>query len=275
MSDLTLDAIRTNLATRTFGRTIHLLDKTPSTNSAALALAQEGAEDGTVVVADQQTAGRGRLGRGWHSPPGGNLYCSVILRRTGGAEDRSHWLSWVPLAAGVAVVHVVRNLTRLRPSLKWPNDILVGHKKVGGILCEGTGTNQASACIVVGIGINVNTDPHAFPDELREQATSLAAEAGRPIDRPKLLTALLLELETSWEELCAGKVADLAHDYGELCSTLGRPVRVTLAGGAVLEGRALCIGRDGSLHLMPEEAQHEPEGGTPVVVHAGDVVHLR
>ncbi len=244
MSDLTLDAIRTYLTTRTLGRTIHILDETPSTNTVALALAQEGAVDGTVVLADHQTAGRGRLGRDWHSPPGGNLYCSVILRRPSGGEGRSDWLSWIPLIAGIAVVRAVRNLTRLGPALKWPNDILVGEKKVGGVLCESQGTNQANAFIVLGIGINVNTDPHGFPDELREQATSLAAHASAPIDRAKLLAGLLRELETGWDELCAGKQADLARDYSDLCSTLGRRVRVTLAGGAIVEGRALCIGRD-------------------------------
>ncbi len=272
--DLTVDAIRAHLQTNSLGQTIRLLDETPSTNTAALALSRDRAPHGTVVVAERQTAGRGRLRREWFSPSGGNLYCSVLLRRTIAPHVRERWLSWIPLITGVAAARGIRRVTGLDPCLKWPNDILVGGKKAGGVLCETTGAGEATPCVVIGIGINVNTAVEDFPEEFREQATTLASEAGVLIDRATLLAAVLLELETRSEALAAGQDPDLAREYSGLCSTLGQRVRVSLIGGTTHEGRASTIGSDGSLHIVPDGTR-EDGGGDPLVVRAGDVTHLR
>lgn len=272
---LTAEAVRGALWTKAYGRTLHLLEETPSTNGAALTLAQEGAEDGTVVVAERQTAGRGRLGRGWYSPRGENLYCSVILRRTPASERLSEWLSWVPLVSAVAAARAVQDVTGSLPSLKWPNDILVGPRKLGGVLCESSSSRTSGTVVVVGIGLNVNTRQEAFPDDLRDLATSLVSETGRLVDRSVLLAALLGRLEERHEALLAVGPAQLMPEYKALCATLGRAVRITLAGGEIFQGRADSLGTDGSLRVVPESAQLGKPAGGFVEVRAGDVVHLR
>jgi BirA family biotin operon repressor/biotin-[acetyl-CoA-carboxylase] ligase len=233
------------LCTNTLGRSLHILDETFSTNTTALALAQDGAPDGTVVIAEAQTLGRGRLGRPWHSPPGKNLYCSIVLRRTWPPGQVSTWLSWVPLLSAAAVSRAIQVIAALRPSLKWPNDILIEHRKVGGLLCESSGAGTANFFVIVGIGVNVNMWRDTFPDDLRDSATSLAAEAGRPFDRAVLLATLLSELEVRYEAFFSGATLDIRHEYGLRCSTIGQRVRVDMANGESIEGRADSIGEDG------------------------------
>ena len=274
-TDLTADTIRSHLRTRVVGCSLHVLDETPSTNSAASALAQEGAPDGTVVVADSQTAGRGRLGRPWFSPPGCNLYCSIILRRPCDAQALPAWLAWIPLTAGMAAVRTIRRTSLLRPMLKWPNDLLLNDRKIGGVLCERVGSRGSDPCVVVGIGINVNADLHSFPSELRAQVASLASEAAQRFDRGMLLAILLGELEHVWNELAAGPDEALTREYTGLCSTLGRVVEVQLAEGSRLQGRAVSISADGSLQLVPDSPEPESSGTSPVLVRAGDVLHVR
>ncbi len=271
LQDLSADAVRALLQTRTLGWALHILEETDSTNTAALALAQQGAGHGTVLAADRQTAGRGRLGRHWFSPPGENLYCSVILRRTPPGDHRWDDLSWLPLISAVAAAHAIRKVAGLHPSLKWPNDILVGERKVGGILCEGGGASSQNVYVVVGIGINVNTRRESFPEDLRSLATSLRSATDRQVNRAALLAGWLAELEARSDALLAGRLKELGLEYEALCSTLGRRVRVNLAGGQVVEGRADSLGPDGSLRVSPEA---EP-AGTLVEIRVGDVVHLR
>jgi len=275
---VTSHAVTMALCTKTLGRSLHILDETPSTNSAALALAQAGAPDGTVVVADTQTSGRGRLGRQWYSPPGKNLYCSIILRRSLSPEQVSHWLSWVPLLSAVAVARAIQVISGLRPSLKWPNDILMEQRKVGGLLCESSGTGTPNAFVIVGIGLNVNMWRDAFPDDLRDLATSLAAEAGRPFDRAVLLATFLSELEIRYEAFLLGAVSDIQHEYALRCATLRQRVRVEMTNGECgecIEGQAVSIGDDGSLQVIVDNLGDPLTRGTPVAIRAGDVVHLR
>lgn len=268
---LTKEAIQSLLQTTTFGRTLHVLQETASTNGDAMALAQQGAEDGTVVVAERQTAGKGRLGRRWLSPPGDNLYCSVILRRMPTAAELPRWLSMVPLMAAVAVARAVQSVTGLRPSLKWPNDILIGDRKLGGLLCESSVAGPARTFVVIGIGLNVNTERESFPEEIREIATSLAAEAGRPFDRAPLLAALLSELEAHADAILTRPPETFLSGYARLCSTLGRRVRVSLADGKTIEGQADSLAPDGSLRIIRDQVQ----GGGLLEVRAGDIIHLR
>jgi BirA family biotin operon repressor/biotin-[acetyl-CoA-carboxylase] ligase len=267
---LTKEAIHALLRTKTFGRTLHLLQTTTSTNSEAMALAQQGAGDGTVIVADTQTAGKGRLGRRWYSPPGENLYCSVIMRNVP-ADDLPGWLSAVPLLSAVAVAQAIQAVAGLKPFLKWPNDILVGDRKLGGLLCESSLGGQSRTFVVVGIGLNVNSRRESFPEEIREIATSIAAETGRLIDRASLLATILLELEIYSEALLTRPPETFLSGYARLCSTLGRRVRVNLAEGKTVEGLADSIAPDGSLRIIRDEAS----GGGTIEVRAGDIIHLR
>lgn len=274
---LTSQAITMALCTKTLGRSLHLLQDTPSTNSTAMSLAQNGAPDGTVVVADTQTSGRGRLGRQWYSPPGKNLYCSIILKRAMPPDQVSGWLSWVPLLAAVAVARAIQTLSGLRPSLKWPNDILIAQRKVGGLLCESSGMATANGVVIVGIGLNVNMWRDAFPADLHDLATSLSAEAGRPFDRAVLLAALLSELELRYEAFLSG-IADIKQEYGLRCTTIGQRVRVEMSNGDrgnCIEGHAVSIGDDGSLQIMLDDPQDRFTCVTPIGIRAGDVVHLR
>jgi len=269
-SALNTSSIQALLTTHRFGRVLHLLEETGSTNAVALALAQGGAEDGTVVAAEKQTAGRGRLGRRWVSPEGENLYCSIILR-TIPASPRG--LSWVPLVAAVAAARAVDAIALLSVQLKWPNDILLGERKVGGILCESSGLATSGRAldgiVSVGIGINVNTQRSAFPGEIRETATSLSIEAGRSIDRTALLAFLLNALEARYDRLRAEGAGAVEEEYRRLCGTVGRRVRVELAGGRQVVGRAEAILDDGSLRVACEAPP------TSVMdLHAADVVHL-
>jgi BirA family transcriptional regulator, biotin operon repressor / biotin---[acetyl-CoA-carboxylase] ligase len=275
---ITSQAVTMALCTKTLGRSLHILDETPSTNSAAMALAQDGAPDGTVVVADTQTSGRGRLGRPWYSPPGKNLYCSIILRRAMPPDQISRWLSWVPLLSAVAVARAIQVLSGLRPSLKWPNDILMEQRKIGGLLCESSGTGTANGFVIVGIGLNVNMWRDAFPTDLRDLATSLAAEAGQPFDRAVLLATLLSELELRYEGFFSGAVPDIQQEYELRCATIGQRVRVETTNGKRgewIEGHAVSIGDDGSLQVMADDPQDSFTRRTPVVIRAGDVVHVR
>lgn len=244
-----------------------MLGDTTSTNAVALEAAQSGTPDGTVVVADRQTAGRGRLARRWESPGGHNLYCSIVIRHIPASER----LGWLPLIAATATAAAVRKLTGLRLSLKWPNDVMVGAKKVGGILCESHEIGTANGCVVIGIGVNVNWPEHEMPAEIRAVATSLAAHMRAPVDRVRLLTTLLLELETRVDQWRTGDLTTLAEEYRTHCGTIGQPVRIELGAGAVIEGTVIAIEPDGSLRVSTRN------GLTPRdhIVRSGDIVHLR
>jgi BirA family biotin operon repressor/biotin-[acetyl-CoA-carboxylase] ligase len=272
---VTSHAVTKALCTKVLGRSLHIFEDVPSTNSTALTLAQDGAPDGTVVVAEAQTLGRGRLGRQWYSPPGKNLYCSIILRRSMPLDLVSGWLSWVPLLSAVAVARAIQVISALRPSLKWPNDVLLEHRKVGGLLCESSGTGTANAFVIVGIGLNVNMWRDAFPEDLRNLATSLAAEAGQPFDRAVLLATLLSELELRYDAFSSGADLDIKREYELRCASIGQRVRVEMADGDCIEGRADSIGNDGSLRVLVECSQDELKRGTAVAIRAGDVIHLR
>lgn len=260
--------IQRALSTSTLGRILHVLDDTPSTNEAAARLARDGAPHGTVVVAESQSAGRGRLGRHWHSPGGRNLYCSILLRRQPAQERLPHWLSWIPLIAALSVCRAVQAATVLKPTVKWPNDILSGHRKLGGILCESSGVGTDHAAVIVGIGLNVNIREDEFPEELRTIATSLLIEARQPFDRSALLAALLLELETRCESFLDGRNEDILKEFVLRCSTIGRRVQVELAHGERCVGTAESVQADGSLRVVRDDR-------TTVDIRTGDVIHLR
>jgi len=272
---LSAEAVRRALSTSVLGRTLHVLDETPSTNQEAYEVAQQGGPDGSVVIAERQTAGRGRLGRPWHSPPGKNLYCSVILRPAVASGALSCWLGWVPLLSGLAVGRAIYSLAGVPASVKWPNDVLIGDRKVAGILCESGGAATAAPFVIVGIGINVNTPMNLFPGELRGLATSLAIEAGRPFDRVALLAAVLSEIEIRCDLYRSGHLTDLRDEYHVRSSTIGQRVRVELGQGQTVEGKAQAVNDDGSLRLVTAGAGGYDASEAVLDIRAGDVVHLR
>ncbi len=271
---LTRNTINSTLATTWLGRRIELFDSLPSTNREAVQLAQADVEHGTVVIAESQTAGRGRLSRTWFSPPGANLYCSIILRTARPPARLTEWLSWLPLVSALAAAEAIEQVSSIRVSVKWPNDLLTSERKVGGILCEsGTGT-RSDPFQIIGIGINVNGDEDDWPIDLRSSATSIWQERKMVVDRNRLLAQLLLELEHCLDELAIHGTSRLALAYHQRCSTIGHRVQATLANGDVIVGFADGIGQDGSLRVHP---QAQPGSGTREVIHlrVADIIHVR
>jgi BirA family biotin operon repressor/biotin-[acetyl-CoA-carboxylase] ligase len=266
--------IRSTLATTHLGQHLHIHRELPSTNTEAIALAQSGAPHGTVVVADRQTAGRGRQGRAWFSPPEVNLYCSVIIRPTVLRISHAEWLSWIPLVSALAAAEAVRTTAGIRLTLKWPNDLLCRERKVGGLLCENGTDHGKRDFVIVGIGLNVNLPPEALPEELTGLAGSLIEETHQPLDRNGLLSQFLTDLEPVLDELATRGARRLAHGYARACSTIGTRVRIKWSDSSELVGSAEGLGSDGALLVRPLVPQHG--NGTQIIeVRAADVIHLR
>jgi BirA family biotin operon repressor/biotin-[acetyl-CoA-carboxylase] ligase len=222
-----------------FGRDIHWYPTVASTNDVASRLAEHGADEGVVVVADAQTAGRGRHGRSWASPAGAGLYVSTILRPSG---DR---VRLVPIAAGVAVAEGVEASTGLAPALKWPNDVYVGDRKLAGILAEGGAAADGRAHAVLGFGINVL--PAAYPPDVAGRATSLEGELGRRVDRGRVLACCLAALASRYGDLCEDRVpAVIAAWRARAATLLGRRVEWE-SDGRTERGVAGDIDDDGAL----------------------------
>ncbi|MCS6897738.1 MAG: biotin--[acetyl-CoA-carboxylase] ligase [Nitrospira sp.] len=272
---LTLDDIRSTLATVQFGQRIYVYHEVPSTNSEAMALAEAGAEHGTVVVAESQTAGRGRLARQWYSPPRANLYCSVIVKDAGRTIGTAEWLSWAPLVSALAAAEAVQVATSIPLSLKWPNDLVHRHRKVGGILCESLPVSTDESVVVIGIGLNVNLSQEVFPEELRQTATSLFEISRCPIDRNKLLAQLLYELEQGVQELTKHGTSRLRQAYLTRCCTVGKHVRVILGAEREIVGIAEAVAPDGALQVRPCLPGSTGSPRELIDIRAADVIHLR
>jgi len=238
-------------------RDVTVVPQTGSTNADLLEQARAGAAEGLVLVAEEQTAGRGRLGRTWSAPPRAALTFSVLLRPAGVPPSQ---LGWLPLLTGVAVAAAVRGQAGVPASLKWPNDVLVGERKLAGILAEAHGD-----AVVVGVGLNVTLSQDELPVPT---ATSLFIEDAKSADRAELLAAILTGLARRYQDWRAGPDdAGLRQDYLRWCATIGREVRVELPGGAVLTGTAEDVDDAGRLVVRAP--------GNLVAVGAGDVVHVR
>ncbi len=232
-------------AARLGGRlSLHYFAEVGSTNDVALALAANGGVEGVAVLADVQTAGRGRLGRSWFSPPGAGLYLSAIVN----AKNLQSSLSLVTLAAGVAAADAIGAATGLAVELKWPNDLVIGRpwRKLGGILCESTGVAQAPHAIVIGVGINLR--PAAYPPDVAVRATSLESELGRPVDRSTLVVECLVALDNAMVALRRGRGADVRDRWRRFgrAGLGGAPVRWR-DGDDDAAGHARDIDDDGAL----------------------------
>lgn len=270
---LSESTLRAQLANCPFGASLHLLDQTDSTNTVAQKLSEEGAPHGTLVVAEFQTAGRGRWERRWFSPPHQNLYYSLILRKL----PEPNRISWLPLMVGVSLCKTIRPFLSFMPDLKWPNDIVANGRKLGGILCETRSTRNQQQAVILGIGLNVNISEQDFPEDIRETATSIFRETRNITDRTHLLISALNDLSRAYEELHTKPVDQLHEAYVARCVTLGHEIRVNLHGGTFVQGVACGIGRDGSLELSVTNAH----SGFPVPtsglasLQAGEVMNVR
>lgn len=258
---LRLDDIRRGLKTRTIGREIHLYPEVASTNTLAMEMASRGAPEGAVLIAETQTGGKGRLGRKWISPKG-NLHFSVVLR----PNLPTHKAPLLTLMGAVAVASAIRKTCSVQAAIKWPNDILVAGKKVSGLLTEMSAEPDRIRHIVLGIGVDVNMPLDLLPPGVRETATTLAAEAGKNIDRTMLLQQILRELDSRYRgPLESG--AEVLSEWKELNVTLGK--RVSISGpGEVFEGLAQGIDHEGRLIVRLDD------GGLRQVA-AGDVTILK
>jgi BirA family biotin operon repressor/biotin-[acetyl-CoA-carboxylase] ligase len=256
------EEIQCGLTTRWLGQTLHACESTGSTNLDAMELARAGAVHGTAVVAEQQTAGRGRLGRSFYSPAFANVYTSIVLRPDLSTAEAPTLL----LAAGVAVAQTIDEL--LSPGeqmeIKWPNDVLLGGLKTSGILMELGAEEARVSFAVLGIGVNLNVDPAEFPEEFRRRATSLSAFAGHPIDRVDFTRRLYVNLEEVLDLHAEGGMEAVGPRFDAWFRMVGREVRVQEIGGVELSGIATGIAPGGALLIR------RPSGDT-VQVLAGDV----
>jgi BirA family transcriptional regulator, biotin operon repressor / biotin---[acetyl-CoA-carboxylase] ligase len=243
---------------------VEVRTRTGSTNADVAEAARAGAAEGLVVVAEQQTAGRGRFGRRWESPPRAGLAFSVLLRP---AEVPAGRYGWLPLLAGVALVETVRRQAEVDAAVKWPNDLLIEGRKCAGILAEAV--PGADRAVVLGVGLNVTLAADELP---RPDATSLLLAGAAHTDRDTLLRSVLRDL-SDWYRRWTGVGGDVAASglldgYRLHCATLGRTVRVALPGGGTLTGTAVDVDLDGRLVVAGAD-------GEPTAVAAGDVVHVR
>ena len=238
--------------TKVIGRDIQVFAQTTSTNDVVEKLARDGVKEGAVVFAESQTKGRGRLGRTWTSPARKGLWFSILLR----PNLRPQETTQLTVAAAAAVWRAIHAVTGLSPEIKWPNDILIGGKKVVGILTELSAEVDRVKHITLGIGVDVNLTANELPLELRKIATSLRIESGKPIERAELATQILRELDKDYSRVCSGKFAALADEWEGHCSTIGQQVTVGI-GERRLRGRAEALDDDGALLLRTEHGRLE------------------
>ncbi len=240
---LSPDEVQPDLATKVLGRQDYFyFREIDSTNNYARNAAQQGAPEGTVVVAEMQTAGRGRRGRTWFSPAAQGIYMSIILRPVMPLPQ----LSRIPLMAAVALAETLRAIPGLDARIKWPNDILIHNRKIAGILSEAVADMDGIDYVVAGFGININNDPSEFPLDLRMPATSVQAEQHQSLSRVRLLQILLYNLELRYKQLLAGDFDLILNKARDLSMVIGQDVRLETSEGSVI-GRAIDLNQDGYL----------------------------
>lgn len=256
-------ALTSALTTALIGHRVEMHPQVGSTNDLVREAARLGEPEGLVIVADEQVAGRGRLGRVWTAPPGCCVLCSVLLR----PRISPQHAFYLTIAAALAIYRVIKVLSTQHsalstPTIKWPNDVLLEGRKVSGVLCESEFAGRDWAFTVVGFGINANLRPDELGD-LRETATSLSSEFGREIDRTRLLASVLSELESLYFMLQGGQLGAVHAEWARALETIGKRITVNDFGGAVT-GKALRVDPDGALVVRLD-------GGGERRIIAGDV----
>ena len=254
--------MRSKLSSRIFGRVLEYHGRVGSTNDVILDMAEQTAPHGTVCLADEQSAGRGRRGYGWFSPPGCGIWASVLLRpRLSAARTPP-----LTLCAAAAVALVLETAAGVSVEIKWPNDLLMGGRKVAGILAESRVVSGDEPVIVIGMGINVNHTRGQFPDELSASATSLRIESGRPVSREELFLAILASLESAYGHYLASGPASLLAEVDARLAWQGLTVEADSPAGSA--GRVSHIDEEGGLVL-------DRQDGGPLVIRSGSIRLLR
>jgi BirA family transcriptional regulator, biotin operon repressor / biotin---[acetyl-CoA-carboxylase] ligase len=241
--------IRNGLKNVSIGQEIVFFRKTESTNKEAKKLADNGAGEGMLIVAEEQSKGRGRLNRSWISSPYENILMSLVLRP---ALPPSKIFP-LTMITSIAIVKAIEKTTGLKTKIKWPNDIYYNNKKLAGILTELNANRNKINYAIVGIGLNVNFDPDKYP-EIKEIATSLCEETGKTISRNKLLQTILIEIEEEYNLLKKGKINGIRKEWNKYSLVTGKPV-IVFSEGYSEEGIAESIAEDGSLILMKSDGE--------------------
>lgn len=259
------------LPTKKFGETLYIFEELASTNAFAVENAKNQAISGTVILADRQTAGRGRLDRSWFSPGKSNVYGSLLFVH----ETPIQYLGWVPLMAGVAIAQALKQQTSIRIDLKWPNDLLIGGRKLGGVLCDSFRNSRHHSCVVIGFGINVNLSQSEFPLELQTSATSLQVHCHCAVDREELIMKVVTSLEKNWENLRSNGPLSYLVEYTHWCVTIGQTIQVQFPDGSQLQGLAHSIGEHGQLRVIPSPSDPNDQSARIRDIHSGEILHLR
>lgn len=259
---LDITDVRARLSAKRLGTRFHYFAELDSTNTRARALAESGAAEGEIVIAESQTQGRGRLGRRWESPPLSNLYLSIVLRP--GLPPKH--APQITLAAAVALVETVGSFLPRPPVIKWPNDILIDGKKLAGILTEAACDTECVQYVILGIGLNLNYRAETMPETLRQRATSMADMAGENLSRETVLVRLIHDLDRCYGELEESGFAALRPRWEAHFGLRGRRVRVEL-GDQTIIGRAQGIDHEGALIVETDDEQRRS-------IIAGDVIPL-
>ena len=246
--------IQLGLETKHLGKHIHHLESTETTQKIAHKLANEGAPEGTLVIAEEQLSGKGRLMRSWHSPKFTGIWMSLILR----PKIPVHQAPQLTLLAAVAVAQAIEDTTELQPQIKWPNDILINKKKVTGILTEMQAESDSVHSVIIGIGMNVNQQKADFPEELQEKASSLFLEAGETISRAWVIQRLLFRLESLYEQFLEEGFEPIKKLWEAYAVSLGQVIKATtmneeivgFARGITDSGVLLLEDRAGTVHSI-------------------------
>lgn len=244
------------------GKDIIYFETLNSTNTYAMGLLEKGCEDGTIIIANSQSSGRGRFNRSWLSPPNKNLYMSIILKPYVSPRDASI----LSLMTAVACINGLRRISNIETSIKWPNDILVKDKKLGGILIETKSENKKVSIAIIGIGINVNFRSYEMPNEIRAIATSLEEETGFYYSRTDVASEILKELDIWYNLFLKGDKEKIIKEWLRLSSTIGKYIKVK-TGESIYSGTAIGIDDEGRLLLK--------NGSNVIKISSGDVTVLR
>ncbi|MFD0694795.1 biotin--[acetyl-CoA-carboxylase] ligase [Paenibacillus sp. GCM10027628] len=247
------------LKTKSLGKQLHVYGEVDSTQTIAHQLVASGAPEGTLVLAETQTAGRGRMGRKWHSPAGKGIWMSLVLT----PRIPVYFMPQLTLLCAVALCRSIQKVVKVDIGIKWPNDLLIGGKKVSGILLESSGEDERLKYVIAGIGISANLKVEDYPEELRSIATSLAIESGTDIVREQLVQAFLIEFEELYGLYIDKGFVPIRLLWEALSVTLNRPIRTHSPSGFV-EGMAESLDDSGALTVITET-------GDKVKIYSGDI----
>jgi BirA family biotin operon repressor/biotin-[acetyl-CoA-carboxylase] ligase len=253
------ETVQAGLDCEIIGSRVVFFDETDSTNVQACRLGDAGSEDGLVVIADRQTAGKGRMGRQWESPAETNLYASVLLRPAIMPFDAPK----LTFLSAVAVCRAIEKCTQLSARVKWPNDVLLNGKKVAGLLNEMSSETEQVNYVVLGVGVNVNMRAEQFPEDLRYPATSLLIETGNTVSRLDFTRTLLQEIDDLYRLFRKQGSQPIMDAWTELCELTGKQVHVD-CGQSEIDGVMLGLAEDGALQVRQASGEIE-------TIYAGDV----